>query len=314
MENTENSTLLYDVIPGRENADIEFEQHILNNPENMRRWLQGEAVGQIIGDSNFDFLFNNKYNLHYEFDNRGYAWFNASELAYYLGYDRPYNMLRPVADDLKITISVSNPAVPELGLDLSNQANSLFELGSNQKHTAVFTIVHEAGVYNIAISARANRPEVVEFKRWITEELLPNIRRYGYYTSAKMRPILNSYPSLIQDFNNKIAEQNNQIAILKKQNNIINAKIGANIENGISIGELAKLIWNTGADIGRNRLIQEMSHDGYIMRSTTGSWIPTQAGIRSGYVIERQIDGNLSTLVTPRGVEYFIDLYKAIQL
>ena len=105
-------------------------------------------------DSHFNYLFNNKYNLHYQFDNRGSAWFYADEIARYLGYDRARNMVRMIPGSY-VVLNINNPIIPEYGLDmsqtLSETLSSLSELSSNQEHRSQFTIIHESGVYLIAL-------------------------------------------------------------------------------------------------------------------------------------------------------------------
>ena len=80
-------------------------------------------------------------------------WFVAADIARYLGYRDAANALRIVSDDEKATHPLST-------------------LGG-------VSIVSEAGFYTLAF--RSNKPKAIEFRRWITHEVIPSIRRTGGY-------------------------------------------------------------------------------------------------------------------------------------
>ena len=174
-------------------------------------------------DSHFNYLFNNKYNLHYQFDNRGSAWFYADEIARYLGYSRARDMVR-MAPGSYVVLNINNPIISEYGLDmnqtLSETLSALSALSSNQEHRSQFTIIHESGVYLIAMNAKANRPEVEEFKNWVIYELLPSIRRFGAYVSPDIRDQLQANPNYINDIINQNAKLEQDNAYLKHVNRV----------------------------------------------------------------------------------------------
>lgn len=108
------------------------------------------AAGQAL-----TFLFNTSHQLRVV-TRDGEPWFVASDLAKALGYRDAANMTRVIdAEDLH-THNVSTSA------------------GSREA-----TIVNESGLYCAIFASR--RPEAKQFKRWVTTEVLPAIRRTGSY-------------------------------------------------------------------------------------------------------------------------------------
>jgi prophage antirepressor-like protein len=94
---------------------------------------------------------------------RGEPWFVASDVAAILGYRNAPDMVRNLDDDEKGTQIVRTP-------------------GGKQEAN----VISEAGLYSAAL--RSRKPEAREFKRWVTHEVLPSIRKTGQYSvSAEAR-------------------------------------------------------------------------------------------------------------------------------
>ncbi|WP_127214213.1 BRO-N domain-containing protein [Neisseria meningitidis] len=101
-----------------------------------------------------DFNFNQ--NAIQVINKNGEAWFIASEVAAMLGYRDSYNMTRILDNDEKGTHNVST-------------------LGGNQD----VSVINESGFYHAAFKSR--KPEVKPFRKWVTSEVLPTIRKTGGY-------------------------------------------------------------------------------------------------------------------------------------
>ena len=289
-------------------------------------------------------MFNNKHNLHYQFDNRGYAWFYADEIAWYLGYSRSRDMIR-MAPDSYIVLDINNPVVLQYGLDmnqtLSETLSALSALSPNQEHRSQITIIHESGIYLIAMNAKANRPEVEEFKNWVVYELLPSIRRYGAYLSPDIRDKLQQDPNYINIIISQNFKLEQDLANLRQTNKMnFDGRIEAQVQNmnlrkenkelkeykvnnepynnigkafyqdetHISINELAKIISNKlNKSIGEHELRILLRANGYLMK-IDGRNIPTQYSITNNLlkVTFSAIDHKTVVVVTPKGVDYFI--------
>lgn len=92
-------------------------------------------------------------------DSEGEPWFVASDIANILGYRDAFNLCRRLDDDDKGTQKMSTPSG---GQD--------------------FTVINESGLYNAILCS--NKPEAKFFKRWVTSEVLPAIRKTGGYIHA----------------------------------------------------------------------------------------------------------------------------------
>ena len=100
--------------------------------------------------------FNFNQNAIQVINKNGEAWFIASEVAAMLGYRDSYNMTRILDNDEKGTHNVST-------------------LGGNQD----VSVINESGFYHAAFKSR--KPEVKPFRKWVTSEVLPAIRKTGGY-------------------------------------------------------------------------------------------------------------------------------------
>ena len=96
-----------------------------------------------------------------------------------------------VAIDICNALDLSNPTVAVQRLDEDERAK--FNLGRQ----GVTNIVNEYGLYNLILASR--KPEVKKFKRWVTHEVLPSIRKHGaYMTPEKIEEVLMNPDTIIQ--------------------------------------------------------------------------------------------------------------------
>lgn len=96
-----------------------------------------------------------------------------------------------VLKDVCDVLGLSNPTMIASRLDEDERAK--FDLG-RQGET---NIINESGLYNVIL--RSDKPEAKNFKRWVTHEVLPSIRRHGAYMSEKtLEQALTSPDFLIQ--------------------------------------------------------------------------------------------------------------------
>lgn len=105
----------------------------------------------------------------------GEAWFVGRDVAEILGYKKPQNTLaRHVDDEDKTTALIRGT-------------------GSNYKSKTV--IINESGLYSLILSSKL--PTAKAFKRWVTGEVLPTIRKHGaYLTDAKAEAIVTDKTAL----------------------------------------------------------------------------------------------------------------------
>jgi anti-repressor protein len=188
------------------------------------------------------------------------------------------------------------------------------------------TIINESGLYSLILSSKL--PEAKQFKKWVTSEVLPAIRKSGGY----MVDIANETPEetmarALLVANETMNRQKERLAALEAKNaeqaaalevaapKALFADAVAQSDTCILIGELAKLLRQNGVDIGQNRLWKWMREQHYICKNSNN---PTQKSMEKGLfrVVERTVmagDGLtravFTTKVTGKGQQYFINLF-----
>lgn len=191
-------------------------------------------------------------------------------------------------------------------------------LGGRQEMIAVT----ESGLYTIILLSR--KPEAKKFKRWVTHEVLPTIRKHGaYVTPAKLEELMNDPDSWIKVLTalkeERAAKERLQLEATENKPKVIFADAVSVSKGTILIGELAKILKGNGIEIGQNRLFEKLRQDGYLIkRKGTDYNAPTQKAMDLGLfrVKETAIthsDGHVTisktTKVTGKGQQYFINLF-----
>ena len=224
----------------------------------------------------------------------------------------PWWVLKDVCEVLEI----SNPTVTASRLDADEVTK--FDLGGLSGET---NIINEAGLYNVIL--RSDKPQAKPFRRWVTNEVLPTIRKTGGYV-ANDDLFLNTYfPSadeatklFVRTSLESFRRLNSQIAEMKPKALFADAVEAS--ETSILIGDLAKLIKQNGVDIGQKRLFAWLRGHGYLIKSGTSANTPTQKSMELGLfeVKERTInnpDGSVritrTTKVTGKGQTYFVNKF-----
>ena len=230
----------------------------------------------------------------------------------------PWWVLKDICDVLEL----SNPSVIADRLDEDEKAkvDPKQYLGSRSNEPA--TVISESGLYNVILLSR--KPEAKKFKRWITHEVLPTIRKHGaYVTSAKLEEMISDPEAWIKVLtalkDERAAKERLQLEAAQNEPKIVFAD-AVSVSNGtILIGELAKILKGNGIEIGQNRLFEKLRQDGYLIkRQGTDYNAPTQRAMELGLfkVKETAIthsDGHVTisktTKVTGKGQQYFINLF-----
>ena len=183
-------------------------------------------------------------------------------------------------------------------------------------------LINESGLYSLILSSKL--PKAKEFKRWVTNEVLPTIRKTGGYVSDDEQ-FLNTY----------LPHADEQTKLLFKSNLMVirnlNEKIEAdkpkvlfadsvnNTEDNISMADMAKLLKQNGVDIGRQRLFAWLRDNNYLMKRRGINYnTPTQKGMNLNLfylqesVVHRK-DGSSflqkTTRITPKGQTYLVNKF-----
>lgn len=231
----------------------------------------------------------------------GEPWFVGKDVAAALGYERPTKaILDHVDDEDKDEVPIQD------------------SIGRSQNTP----IINESGLYSLVLSSKL--PGAKQFKRWITSEVIPSIRKHGgYLTPDKLEEVLLKPDTLIQLAQNLKAEQEKRKALEVKMEEqkpkVLFAESVEAAKTSILIGELAKLLKQNGINIGQNRLFEWLRNNGYLIKRQGSDYnMPTQRAMEMGLfeIKETTIthsDGHIHVSKTPKvtgkGQVYFVNLF-----
>lgn len=213
-----------------------------------------------------------------------------------------------VAKDVCDCLEIKNTTDALKRLDDDERAR--FNLG-RQGET---NIVNEYGLYSLVLSSR--KPEAKEFKRWITHEVLPALRKTGSYSMN----IPQTLPEALRAYADEVEEHNKTKALVEAQRpKVLFADAVSTSNTDIVVGDLAKLLSQNGYAVGQNRLFEQLRNDGFLISRKGNSYnMPTQRAMEMGIfrIKETAIthsDGRVSLNKTPKvtgkGQQYFINRF-----
>lgn len=229
-----------------------------------------------------------------------------------------------IAKDVCDILGMSNPSMAVIALDKDEvaQIDPKDYLGSENRSNQAVNIVSEPGLYKLIM--RSRKPEAKEFQRWVTHDVLPQIRRTGGYIPTSesdsdedimARAVLVAQKTIKQK-NQQIAEQQTRIVELEPKARFADAVAAS--DGTCLVGELAKMLRQNGMDIGQNRLFRLLQADGYLGKSGSNRNVPTQRAMDLGLFRIKETtvthaDGHTTVSRTPKvtgkGQRYFIDRY-----
>lgn len=177
-------------------------------------------------------------------------------------------------------------------------------------------IINESGLYGLILSSKLDSAK--RFKRWVTAEVLPSIRKSGGYIAGQDEMSdteLLAKALLVAQ--RQIEQRNAQIA--EMQPKALFADAVAASHTSILIGELAKILKQNGVDVGQNRLFETLRQQGYLIRRNGTDYnSPTQRAMELGlFEVKESTVGNpdgsvrvtRTTKVTGKGQQYFINKF-----
>ncbi|MBB6446512.1 phage antirepressor [Bacillus benzoevorans] len=237
--------------------------------------------------------------------------FKQNEVRTILKDGQPWFVVKDVCDVLEI----SNPSKAVSRLDDDERSN--FKLGRQGEAN----IINEYGLYSLVLSSR--KPEAKEFKRWITHEVIPSIRKHGaYMTPEKIEEVLLNPDTIIKLATDLKEERQKRVEaeqkVIEQKPKVLFADAVEASVDSILIGQLAKLITQNGVKIGQNRLFEWLRENGYLGKKGARYNEPTQQYMERGFfeVKERTVnnpDGTVritrTTKITGKGQIYFINKF-----
>jgi anti-repressor protein len=179
--------------------------------------------------------------------------------------------------------------------------------------------VTEPGLYSLILGSR--KPEAKAFKRWITHEVLPAIRKTGTYSVSLPKTL----PDALRAYASEIEAHSQTTALLEAAKpKVLFAESVEASKTSILIGELAKILKQNGVEIGQNRLFDWMRKNGYLINRNGSDYnMPTQYSMELGLFTIKETtvnhsDGHITINKTPKltgkGQVYFVNKFLSKEL
>lgn len=183
------------------------------------------------------------------------------------------------------------------------------------------TVISESGMYSLVFGSELKSAK--QFKRWVTSEVLPSIRKTGGYVDNDELFVRTYFPNM--DDNAKTMFKST-LAALRSANEKIEADKPKVLfadsvsvsESDCTVGAFAKILRQNGVQIGRNRLFEWLRDNSYLMRDGQKEKnIPTQKSMEMGLfrVKETTIHNgdevfiSYTAYITGKGQTYFLDRF-----
>lgn len=228
------------------------------------------------------------------------GWLVGKDVAEKLGYKDTVNALKDhVNEEDKLTWPIAT---------------------SGQRRNMI--VINESGLYSLVLSSKLQSAKI--FKKWVTSEVLPSIRKHGIYTTADTVENILANPDFAIQLLQKYKEEHKQKEELQHKvkedkPKVLFADSVTASKTTILIGDLAKIMKQNGVDIGEKRLFEWLRNSGYLIKSGTSRNMPTQKAANMGlfFVKETSVtnpDGSIritrTTKVTGKGQLYFINKFQ----
>ena len=183
-------------------------------------------------------------------------------------------------------------------------------------------IINESGLYSLVLSSKL--PSAKKFRRWVTSEVLPTIRKHGAYMTQETLEAAILNPDYLLKVATALKEETDKRKALESKvqadaPKVLFADSVAASTSTILIGELAKILRQNGVDMGEKRLFQWMRENGYLVkRNGSDQNMPTQMSMELGILKVKETvvchsDGHTTISKTPKvtgkGQTYFLNKF-----
>jgi anti-repressor protein len=233
-------------------------------------------------------------------------WFVASDVCRCLDLSNITEALRGVEDDEKDDFRISDV------------------IGRKQ----ATTIISESGLYTLIM--RSNKPEAKSFRKWVTSEVLPSIRKHGKYsvgTDSFKMPTAEDFDktppivmdALVKTVNSYQFEYDKRITlehiIEESQPKIEFYDAVGKAKGRTTVYEMAQILCQNGLKVGGRELFKLLKEKGYHYKTNSKN-TPVTKYVKQGiFEIGHHVINEKSTnpiflytpYITPKGVQYFVD-------
>lgn len=187
-------------------------------------------------------------------------------------------------------------------------------------------LINEYALYDLVLDSPL--PSAKQFRKWITHEVLPSIRKTGGYIPHDenmsddeiMARALLVAQKTIEEKSKLLQQAKETIEDMKPK-----ALVGECLEvskDSILVRELAKILKQNGIDIGQNRLFEWLRDNGYLIKTGSDKNMPTQRAMNlklfevkhTNMICNGETKIRKTTMVTGKGINYFINKFVSLEV
>ena len=246
-------------------------------------------------------------------DEKSNPWFVGNDIARCLGYENLGNAVKRFVDDEDSIILTSD--CKSMGFKINPLINQAVR---------EIKLINESGMYSLIMSSKMESAK--KFKRWVTSEVLPSIRKTGSYSMPSKNELPSDYIEALEALlksekekralaeAKKAAEEAKRISdnIIKEQAPMVEFAKTAEIaqETDMLIREVREKLEAHGYDIAEKNL-RILLEDKKFFAKTGKRWLLSQRMIDSGYARYRyrnddEFYGTNTVYVTPKGFQWIV--------
>ena len=221
-----------------------------------------------------------------------------------------------LSDVCKI-LALANPSMVKSRLDEAGLSQievcstSVNQYGCKSVRTIKMTYINEANLYRCIFQSK--KEEAKGFQNWVFGEVLPQIRKTGgYIPVAKEDDEMTIMAKALGIMKRTLEEKDRLIEELRPM-----AEFGKQVccsENNIMVGEMAKILYENGIEIGRSRMFKWLRENGYIFKQTRE---PMQKWIEKGIMTVKEcwistdhgMELSVTPMITGKGQQHFLQIF-----
>ena len=212
-----------------------------------------------------------------------------------------------VAADVCKALELGNPSMTVERLDDDEKGISTIDtLGGKQR----MAIINEPGLYSLVLSSR--KPEAKAFKRWITHEVIPSIRKHGAYMTDSLLDALEAHPEAVPEYLNRLRSENARNRELTRRLRLALPK--AEYYDAFVDPADCTNIRTTAKELGvpEKQFTRYLEEKKYLFRDKNRKLFPRAVKKSAGLFLVRDFyteRGKLGhyTLITPAGKRHFLE-------
>ena len=218
--------------------------------------------------------------------------------------------------DVCKALEIANPSQVKTRLDSSNLISVEVSTKSANRHgeftrITTMTYIGEANLYRCIFQSK--KEEAKGFQNWVFGEVLPQIRKTGgYIPVAKEDDEMTIMAKALGIMKRTLEEKDRLIEELRPM-----AEFGKQVcysDKNIMVGEMAKILYENGIEIGRSRMFKWLRENGYIFKQTRE---PMQKWIEKGIMTVKEcwistdhgMELSVTPMITGKGQQHFLQIF-----